>query len=70
MKNIHILPTDKPSRLVQRRITNEIKFSSMNNPQLWSNINIYITSDEKIKAGDWFVQVNTKKIIKHHPKNG
>lgn len=54
-KNIWLLPTDKPSRLVQRRITKEIKFSSLDNPQLWNNINIYITSDEEIKEGDWFM---------------
>jgi hypothetical protein len=34
MKNIHLIPTDKPSRLVQKRITNELKLSSLNNPQL------------------------------------
>jgi hypothetical protein len=55
MKNVHLLPTDKPSRLVQRRITKEVKISSLNNPQLWNNINIYITSDEGIKEGDWCI---------------
>ena len=50
MKNIHVLPTDKPSRLIQKRITKELMFSSMNNPQLWNNVNIYITSsDEETK---------------------
>lgn len=53
MKNIHILPTDKPSRLVRKRITKELKLSSLNNPQIWNNINIYITSDEEIKEEDW-----------------
>jgi hypothetical protein len=32
--------------------------------------NIYITNSEEIKEGDWFFQVNTKKRIKHHSKNG
>jgi hypothetical protein len=53
MRNVHILPTEKPSRLIQKRITNELKLSSLNNPQLWNNINIYITSNEKIKEGDF-----------------
>jgi hypothetical protein len=53
MKNIHLLLTDKQSRLIQKRITNELKLSSLNNPQLWNNINIYITSDEEIK--DWYI---------------
>lgn len=51
---IHLIPTDKPSRLVQRRITKELKFSLMDNPQLWNNINIYITDNSEIKKGDWF----------------
>lgn len=60
MKNIHVLPTDKPSNLVQKRITKEIKFSSLDNPQVWNNVNIYITSDEEIKKGDWFSTSNNK----------
>jgi hypothetical protein len=31
---------------------------------------LYILSNDEIKEGDWFIQVNTKKRIKHHPKNG
>ena len=34
------------------------------------NDSIYITSDEEVKERDWFIQVNTKKRIKHHSKNG
>ena len=56
MKNIHLLPTDKLSRLVQRRITKEIKTSSLDNPQLWNNVNIYITSDEDPKHGDYVIE--------------
>ena len=56
MKNIHILPTDKPSRLylhseneLQLR-TNIIRTSE---DYLGSNQHIYITSNEEIKEGDW-----------------
>ena len=31
---------------------------------------LFITNDEEIKEGDWLIQVNTKKRIKHHSKNG
>jgi hypothetical protein len=62
MKNIHIIPTDKPSRLVQRRITKEIKTSSLDNPQLWNNVNIYITSEQEIKEGDYVIN-NLDKLI-------
>jgi hypothetical protein len=54
MKNIHIIATDKPSRLSKDendRIWLSINFEygiNDNNKQ-----NIYITSDEEIKEGDW-----------------
>jgi hypothetical protein len=48
MKNIHLLPTEKPSTL--SIIDSELVFSKeyFINPQ-----HIYITSDEDIKEGDW-----------------
>ena len=50
MKNIHVLPTDKPSRLY----INLLDYLSFDSLQLrGSNQNIYITSDEEIKVGDW-----------------
>jgi hypothetical protein len=58
MKNIHILPTDKPSRLylhseneLQLR-TNIIRTSE---DYLGSNQHIYITSDEEIKYDDYYL---------------
>ena len=53
MKNLHILPTDKPSRLCFRNYY----FINKDNITEYSNIdfkNIYITSDEEIKEGDWY----------------
>ena len=47
MKNIHILPTDKPSKY----LTNY-----MEQTMQWKNI--YITSDEEIKEGDWCYYLN------------
>jgi hypothetical protein len=56
MKNIHVLPTDKPSRLylhsnneLQLR-TNIIRTSE---DYLGTNQHICITNDEEIKEGDW-----------------
>ena len=54
MKNIHVLPTDKPSRLAilhngNLHIGTNFKKDLNVNPQ-----HIYITSDEEIKEGDWF----------------
>jgi hypothetical protein len=54
MKNIHIIPTDKPSRLY-RNISEELSFTSIEFTQQKNgfniNQNIYITSDEEIKEG-------------------
>jgi len=60
MKNIHLLPTDKPSRLLYSGNNKNLLFSKEpisfrtfeRSPQ-----NIYITSDEEIKEGDWFLVV-------------
>ena len=55
MKNIHILPTDKPSRIYLIKSNNKLGITS-NNPEFTENFgggtqnqNIYITSDEEIK---------------------
>jgi hypothetical protein len=59
MKNIHILPTDKPSRLFiwgDKLRLGELVDSPDYFPKL--NQNIYITSDEEIKEGDWFMDDN------------
>jgi hypothetical protein len=54
MKNIHLLATDKPSRLHLIEdvlmFTNEYKNSVCD-----SEVNIYITNDEEIKEGDCFL---------------
>jgi hypothetical protein len=54
MKNIHILPTDKPSRLHE---FGDIWFSHKEPTECFRNYNIYITSDEEIKEGvdQWYL---------------
>ncbi len=54
MKNIHLIPTDKPSRLV-RFFTNKYHLCEEILPTQDEEVymNIYITSDEEIKGGDW-----------------
>ena len=59
MKNIHIISTDKPSRLHYSKIQNSYGYilkqipSTCNDGLLSGQRNIYITSDEEIKEGDW-----------------
>jgi hypothetical protein len=61
MKNIHILPTDEPSRI---RIGNNRNFvigltqsATVSKNDSYTNHNIYITSDEEIKEGvnQWYL---------------
>jgi len=52
MKNIHVLPTDKPSRL---HLGNSgLVFFNLNyNSSTINTQHIYITSDEEIKEGEY-----------------
>lgn len=70
MKNIHLLPTDKPNKL----ILNYIKGKCSKDVLAVNNINatwyilkyqnIYITSDEEIKEGDWWLNLKTNDVDK------
>ena len=52
MKNIHVLPTPKPSRLHEYDYLSPMRLSK--EPLKWRlGRNIYITNDEEIKEGDW-----------------
>ena len=86
MKNIHLLPTDKPSRLIfnsfhksfcyQKEIDgmyiNDGKVSGADFWGLQKALNngfkpqhIYITSDEEIKEGDWYLDTTVNVIFKN-----
>ena len=55
MKNIHILPTEKPSRFQKTKHDNFFLASKI---ELYTDCiaqHIYITSDEEIKEGDWYL---------------
>ncbi len=57
MKNIHILPTDKPSRLYLEFGDGDLCLANNILPQTKrsNNQHICITNDEEIKDGDWFL---------------
>jgi hypothetical protein len=78
MKNIHLLPTDKPSRLVIDTIENKLYYQPILHNKTVNVLtqHIYITSDEEIKIDDYYlgddnhiyclvttVNSNGKKII-------
>lgn len=58
MKNIHLLPTDKPSRLYLGQNNNFvlgiIQNATQSKNEGFTNQHIYITNNETIKEGDWF----------------
>jgi hypothetical protein len=71
MKNIHVLPTEKSSSLYYKDDNYKLANSTMAIDWYISSAgykptNIYITSDEEIKEGDWCYQVelNDGKIDK------
>jgi hypothetical protein len=66
MKNIHVLPTDKPINLF-KDIKNKLMFNKdwIEIPIGRVNQNIYITSDEEIKEGDWYLDMDLNKVCKN-----
>ena len=68
MKNIHVLPTDKPSRLHEYDYLSPMGLSK--EPLQWRlGRNIYITSDEEIKEGDWYVNTLDEVVRKNNTIN-
>ena len=65
MKNIHILSTDKPSRLVLDVNKNlSLAFNKSIEESAKHKKNIYITSDEEIKEGDWYISILENEVYK------
>jgi hypothetical protein len=66
MKNVHVLPTDKPSRLYigdnQNFVFGFTQTSIQSRNDYFTNQHIYITSDEEIKEGDWCLDFMNDKI--------
>ncbi len=68
MKNIHVLPTDKPSRLHTYKGVLNISASDFVTPNIVKddliNQNLYITSDEHIGDDEWCI------LLENHYTNG
>ena len=61
MKNIHLFPTEKPSRLLN--IANQLHLDIIPS-DYYKKYNIYITSNEQIKERDWlFANQGVNKVI-------
>jgi hypothetical protein len=69
MKNIHVLPTDKPSRLQKfiNYVVDKIEFELCSKAEFFNKgQHIYITNDEEIKDGNWHLNIVTNKISKYN----
>jgi hypothetical protein len=68
MKNIHLIPTDKPSELYAKNAKLKLYSSTMAMDWYISEgykpHHIYITSDKEIKEGDWLFDLDIKRIVK------
>jgi hypothetical protein len=64
MKNLHILQTDKPSRLVLERVNNNLFLTTTKDfgTKIMQFQNIYITSDEEIKDEDSVIESDLEII--------
>jgi hypothetical protein len=58
MKNLHIIPTEKPSRLTKNNLGKLIKLNSIKHQEVNVNQHIYITSDEAIFIENWVIANN------------
>jgi len=67
MKNIHILPTEKPTGIFESK--NGLHFSIIEKIRYgeFKGFHIYITSDEEIKEGDFYLYCN--QVTKGFRKN-
>jgi hypothetical protein len=70
MKNIFVLPTDKPSRLHNKNgelgnyPSTKLYIEDFKGNQ-YNSFHVYITDDSKIKEGDWVLNTNTNSIAKY-----
>jgi hypothetical protein len=71
MKNLFLVYTDKPSYLTLRHKNNDILFSTADffynnkilDTKINTNFNLYVTSNEETKEGDWVYFKSTSEII-------
>jgi hypothetical protein len=67
MEKIHLIPTDKPSRLVLDTVNKNLFLTTTKDfgTKIMQFQNIYITSDEEIKNGEWIYDIKLKQIDKY-----
>ena len=70
MKNLHLIPTDKPTRLYEDVDCDlRLGYDFIHRQGMLQNQHIYITSDEEIKEGDWCYAILSKQVFKNTNPN-
>ena len=59
IKNIYLIPIDKPSKKGDIVVWTGLKIWDGIGEPPHHNQNIYITSDEEIKEGDWVIKISS-----------
>jgi len=62
MKNVHLIATDKPSRVFYLADNLHLEMGQLITPKDYQNI--YITNSEEIKEGDWYYLPRTNSVHK------
>jgi hypothetical protein len=72
MKNIHLIPTDKPSMLWMTKLGNLTRCHDIRpiKEALGNNVNIYITNDKEIKEGDYYYNERLNQVFQAIRKSG
>jgi hypothetical protein len=69
MGNIHLIPTDNEQHSIVQKNTGLVLIQTPRKEYSGTKLNIYITSDEEIKEGDWYLYCNQiNKRIRKNPK--
>ena len=64
MKNIHLLPTTKEQHSIIQKHTGLLLVQTPGKHYSGKKLNLYITNDEEIKVGDWFISLYSNSIQK------
>ena len=62
MKNLFLLPTDKPTRIFT--VESEVRLAGYPTTIFKTGKSIYIINNDRIKESDWYIDLSNGKIIK------
>jgi len=64
MKNIYLLPTEKEQHSIIQKNDGLFLVQTPRKEYSGKKINLYITSDEEIKKGNWYITILDNEVFK------